>query len=308
MAKINHTHGKDSESLEKAKKALEKKIQKRGDLSHVTIERQLEIIEELSSFPLGRFFLERKGADGYWTDYIINYPNTPLPSGELPEKDNLCFIEDFILNRCPLTLATRERFKIFQKEIQLFAHEKMTFASIPCGVMRDLLGLDYSKYSSFSLIGVDLDSTSLGHAKNLARKQGILEKVQFIQEDAWHLDLDGKIELITSNGLNVYIPDPVKVLALYKKFYELLKDGGKLIAGVLTNPPYDSTLSEWNSGLLSEEDILMERILFQDILGSKWRNFRSLNEMIQDFYTAGFSNVEILADKYNIFPTVIAEK
>jgi hypothetical protein len=43
-------------------------------------------------------------------------------------------------------------------------------------------------------------------------------------------------------------------------------------------------------------------------LGCKWRNFRMLDEIYEDFYSAGFTKVRVIFDQYHIFPTVIANK
>ena len=75
MDELNETHADSGDSLTELVANLKRNILLRGDLPHVSVEKQLEILEDLSSFPLGQFFLARKGANGFWTDYIINYPN-----------------------------------------------------------------------------------------------------------------------------------------------------------------------------------------------------------------------------------------
>ena len=184
----------------------------------------------------------------------------------------------------------------------------MVLASIPCGMMRDLLSLDFSRISNFSLIGVDVDLESISLARNLAKEYGLERCCRFLQQDAWTLGLDSEIDLITSNGLNVYISDKNKVLDLYKLFYKSLKKDGVLIVGVLTYPPGGDQSCEWLIDKLPPDDMLLEKILFGDILESKWRNFSSSAEIYQDFSIAGFSSVEVIFDRYHIFPTVIARK
>jgi len=308
MSKSSHTHARPSDSFSKIVDNLREIIIYRGNLPYVSVEKQLEIIDDLCSFPLGRFFLERKGANGFWTDCIINYSKTEAITSDYCGGDSPSFVERFILEKSPLTLATRERYKIFQACIEKSLKNRMTLASIPCGVMRDLLSLDFSNLSIFSLIGVDLDSESLFLAEQLARDNSLDCHIKLIQEDAWNLKFKDQVDLITSNGLNVYISDPQKILSLYKKFYEILKDDGTLIIGVLTHPPYGSSKSEWVLDNLPAEDILMEKILFQDVLGCKWRNFRTSDEIYRDFSIAGFKKVEIKFDSCHIFPTVIAVK
>jgi len=302
----NYTHSKINPSFSKTVKDLNEKIIRRGDLPHISVKNLLKIVEDLCSFPLGKFFLERKGANGFWTDYIINHPNKKTNINSAGKS--FSHTEHFILNKCPLSIATQERFKIFQSNIQKYLKDKMILASIPCGMMRDLLTLDFSNLSTFSIIGVDLDRQSLSLARKLAEEKKLKKHTKLIQVDAWNLTIEYEIDLITSNGLNVYIPDSQQVINLYKKFYSLLKKGGILIIGVLTHPPENAAQSEWIMDDLPFDDVLMEKILFQDILESKWQNFRTSNEIYRDFYDAGFSDIQIIYDKHRIFPTVIATK
>lgn len=304
MQSTNYTH-EQIFSFEEVLAKLREKIIKRGDLPHVSVSRQLEIINNLSSFPLGRFFIERKGVNGFWTDYMINYPNTAKNRTE-----KTCFnpLEDFLLNRCPLTIATQERFRIFQTQIQALLKDGLVLASIPCGMMRDLLSLNFTHVSDFSLIGVDIDLESILLAKNLAKEYRLEKQTKFFHQDAWSLKFNNEIDLITSNGLNVYISDKDKVLDLYKIFYKSLKNGGRLIIGVLTYPPESDHSCEWLLDGLPLEDILLEKILYQDILDSKWRNFSATSQIYKDFSLVGFSNVEIIFDRHHIFPTVVAKK
>ena len=66
----------------------------------------IQLLEKLSSFELGKFLLANKGLNGYWTDYILTYP-----------RKEKCFnISDFektILERLPTFCATQQRFNIF---------------------------------------------------------------------------------------------------------------------------------------------------------------------------------------------------
>lgn len=308
MDKNNKTHDASSESVSEIIEGLKRSITLRGDLSYVSVKQQLDILDDLSSFPLGRFFIKTKGADGFWTDYIINYPQNGLVTGLNSEGSHFSPVEKFILEKSPLTLATRERFKIFQTYLQKSLRNDMEIASIPCGVMRDLLSLDYSQLSSISIIGIDLDPKSLRLAKQLALEYSLEDYVQLFQKDAWNLTFKDQIDLITSNGLNVYIFDTEKRIQLYKAFHHALKKGGTLIIGVLTYPPGYTKKSDWILERISGEDLLMEKILFKDVLGCKWGNFRTSDEIYEDFFSTGFSDVQVIFDQYHIFPTVIANK
>ena len=183
----------------------------------------------------------------------------------------------------------------------------MKIASIPCGVMRDLLSLNY-KNLSFSIVGVDLDLNSIKLAEKLASDYKLSKHIHLLQGNAWDLPFQEELDLITSSGLNVYVSEEKKLEELYKAFYLSLKKGGHLVTAVLTYPPGFSKKSEWALERLSEENLLMEKVLFQDILGCKWRNFRTVDEIYKDFHSVGFTDVEIVFDSFRIFPTVIGRK
>src|SRR5579863_1123584 len=51
----NLSHAKSTPSFQQTKEMLIQKIENRGDLSHVSVARQLEIVDQLSEFELGRF-------------------------------------------------------------------------------------------------------------------------------------------------------------------------------------------------------------------------------------------------------------
>lgn len=66
------SHGQGSESLADAIKQLKARILAGGDKPHVSVDRQLKVVDELSQFPFGRFLLQNRGWNGCWTDYVRN--------------------------------------------------------------------------------------------------------------------------------------------------------------------------------------------------------------------------------------------
>src|ERR1700722_16696474 len=138
----NRSHHKNCSSFEESIQALKSKIITRGDLPHASVELQLGIMEQFGSFPLGRFILERRGANGFWTDYMISHPEQGKLTGLNIEGKPFTSFEDFFLNKCPIVVAHQERFRIFQSLLQKSLKDNATLASIPCGLMRDLLTLD----------------------------------------------------------------------------------------------------------------------------------------------------------------------
>lgn len=303
----NRTHFEESVSFDEVLQSLKKRIISRGDLPHVSTNRQLEIVSLLCEFPLGRFILENKGANGFWTDYMISHPKNGKISGLNIDGKSFNCVEDFLLNRCPVVLAHQERFSIFQRLIQERVQEGVVLASIPCGLMGDLLTLDFSNISDFKLIGIDIDKESIDLGRQLAAEKGITN-VEFIQGDAWNLSFHEELDVITSSGLNVYESDPKKVLELYSGFFSALKPGGALITSILTYPPGESVETKWDLQKIPLEDLLMDQILHKDILDIKWRNFRSEDNLINEFQKVGFSKVSVHFDECRIFPTICAQK
>ena len=305
--KENRSHFKRGSSFKSQLTAIRKKIISRGDLPNVSLKTQLELLKQLSEFPFGRYLLERRGANGFWTDFLIFHPDRKFAAETGNNGDIANTVEDFIFNRSLIVLAHRERVSIFQKLIQERIKEGIVLASIPCGVMRDLLTLNFASISNFRIVGLDIDKESLDLAKNLANERGITN-VDFFQQDAWQMKNLNEFDVIASSGLNVYESNSKKLLDLYSKFFTALKPGGSLVISVLTYPPGESKKTDWKLDGILSKDLLMENILYRDILGLHWRNFRSIDELDREFKHVGFSKISIHFDKHQIFPTILATK
>ncbi|NES68080.1 MAG: class I SAM-dependent methyltransferase, partial [Okeania sp. SIO2D1] len=274
----------------------------------VTVARQLEILNELVGFPLGQFFLQNRGLNGYWTDYLMQHQYTGRLTGIDPEGRTLTELEKFILNKNPGTLATQERHINFGKVLQNYVQEDIVFASLPCGIMRDLLKLDFTGVENFRLVGIDIDSESLELAKKLAEEYGLSEKVKFYQEDAWNIPFQEEFTLLRSCGLIGYEPDDKKVTQLYRKFFQALKPGGILVSSFKTPCPDLDPNSERNINQLNRDDMLLSKIIFSDILNTKLRGFRSSSTTKLQLQTVGFNDIEFIWDNAKMYPTVVARK
>ncbi len=285
---------------------IKAKISKRGDLSYVSVQKQLEYVDCLSKFPLGRHLLEAGCFSSFWTDYLM--PRPADDNVHCTRRTFSSFIEKFILNYSPFVNGWRESFKLFQELTQAKLKNDMTLASIPCGAMRDVLSLDYSNILDFTLIGVDIDQSVISLAEELALTTKFAQNIKFMQGDAWDLPYTEELDLITSCGLNIYEADREKALNLYHQFFQALKPGGALIIGFLTYPPGEEVSSEWNLEGVASQHVVLERVLFGDILDLKCRNFRTSREFKQELEHAGFNQVEFHYDRHRVFPTVVAYK
>lgn len=295
--KANISHNSHHSSLGKALENLKNKIKNRGDLPHVTMDKQLQYLEELNQFPLGQFLIERGGLNGYWTHYVVVESNG---------IQTHCPTVDFLLQKAPVTKAMRQRYEIFRQITQKCVKEGVTFASIPCGLMGDLLHLDFSGIKNFKLVGIDYDEESLEAAAKLATEKHLSKHIELAQNDAWNLRLEEQFDLVTSSGLNIYEPDPQKVIALYRQFFLALKAGGRLVSSFLTPPPSETHRGEWALDKVNLEAAMLQKIIFGDILATKWQSFCSEQSMREMIHAAGFSQIKVIFDEAHIFPTITA--
>lgn len=304
----NLSHEQRDSSLQAAINNIVDKVKNRQNLPYVSVERQLELINLLADFGLGRFLLERGGLNGYWTNYVIKHPSKGRLTGLNDENKPLNALEFFLLNQAPTVLATQQRFEIFKAEIQKRLHDETSLASIPCGLMADLLDLDFTNTSHISLMGIDLDPESIAYAKQYAETLNLNEHCKFVQNNAWALDSYEEFDLITSNGLAIYEPNDAKVTELYRGFFEALKPGGYLVTSFLTPPPVPGLKTEWKLDAVNMQDVLLQKIVFADILDCKWQVFRSEEIVKSQLQMAGFDEIEIIYDAAHIFPTIVAKK
>ncbi|HHS8316161.1 TPA: class I SAM-dependent methyltransferase [Legionella pneumophila] len=254
------------------------------------IDEELAFLQQLSEFELGRFLLANRGLNGFWTSYLI-----AKGWQEVIEHP----LERWMLYQAPGVRATQERFAIFQSQLKKYIQKKQRIASIPCGLMDDLLTLPVDLIGETELWGVDLDELSLEEASMRARLRHGL-KCHFHKNDAWQLPFREKFHLITSNGLNIYERHEERVIALYQEFNKILKSSGVFITSFLTPPEY------WVS--CNERDLLRQKAIWSDIIQVNWQCFRTEDETRMQLGQAGFYINEVIYDTQHMFPTVVAIK
>ena len=138
-------------------------------------------------------------------------------------------------------------------------------------------------------------------ASDNAKQRGLSRISDFHRSNAWKLSkFEGRFNVITSNGLNIYVADDEKVIALYKEFFRALKLGGTLITSFLT------PLSVWKD--VNPDDAAKQRMLFLTIIGVMWQNLRSEETTIAQLREAGFVNIRVIYDSRRMFLTVVAIK
>lgn len=282
--------------------ALVRQIEERlksADQLMLPLDRTLDLLQQLQQFELGRFLLHNRGLNGYWTAYIFQYA-----FGKEPETD----LERWLLHNSLLVRA-RERFQRFKLEIGKHLREGVHLASIPCGLMDDLLQLDYGGLERFRLTGVDVDAESVRLAGENARKRGLEAHCRFLEGNAWELAIEDELDVISSNGLNMYEPDPQRLIELYRNFHTALKDGGYLILSFLPPPPADQAGTDvWQVFDIPEEDWKIERALFGDIIQVNYLNFSTEDETRAQLEAAGFTVERVSYNARGVLPIAIARK
>lgn len=269
-----------------------------GEKSLSTLKEQLDILDQLAEFPLGRFIIENKGLNGYWTDFTLRPPKNAATTP----------LEKFYLERAPSTLATRESFYISQAIMQENLKNGIKIASIPCGVMANVLTLDFSKIEKMTLVGIDLDFEVLVYANKLAEEQKLQNYLELFQHDAWKLESESEYDMVSSHGLNLYINNEEELISLYTKYCTALKPGGLYISSFLTPSPFDSADSPWDMTKVNEEDLRYQRVIFNDVTKVKWRNFCTYDQVADQLIKAGFTDIEFILDSASIRPVIVAKK
>src|SRR3990167_4867075 len=106
------SHSIHPDTLQNTVEKIKKRIMSQGDLPDVTVQKQLNLLGQLTQFDFGKFLLQNQGLNGYWTHYALTYPWFQNEIGDISE------LEKFMLEKSPVVIATQERFKIFLQENQ----------------------------------------------------------------------------------------------------------------------------------------------------------------------------------------------
>ena len=302
------SHTVSPNDLKQTLTSIRDHIKQNAANSQFSEEEQYRILEQLAQFDFGRYLLQNRGINGFWTHYMLTHPWYGRKTRKNNRGDAISELEAFILDRAPTMLATQQRFEIFLRENQQSVKNGAKLACIPCGMMGELLYLNYDKVEHIDLIGIDYDAEALKDAHLLADKMGLTKRIHCLQEDAWALKHMNEFDLISSNGLNIYEPDDEKVTKLYQQFFKALKTGGKLVTSFLTYPPMLTNQCEWDMSKINMKDLQKQRLIFADIIQAKWQCFRSSLQTKEQLESVGFTNVHFIYDEAKLFPTVVALK
>lgn len=297
------SHSADTQDISKDfLKSVAARLREMGDMPGFTVEQQIRLLKELASFDLGIFMLKNQGLNAYWTHQVVTHIPGQASTHQMSD------LEYQILEKSPTILATRERFGIFRQQLQARLKPGLTLASVPCGMMGELLLLDYGPNPKINLIGVDLDQQALDGAQAEAEKRGLASYVSLRHEDAWDLSLSQEVDILASNGLNIYEPDDTRVIALYRAFFNALKPGGSLITSFMTPPPTSATESPWNLAEIDQKSLSLQALLSLRLIQAKWSAFRTHAQTKAQLEEAGFTDITFIDDRARIMPTVLVQK
>jgi SAM-dependent methyltransferase len=302
---ISHNN---TDNLELSLKAIKERLMREGDKPYASLDYELNLLQQLSEFDFGRFLLCNQGVNGYWTDYMLMYPVRGRKTGHDEQGRPLSSLERFILDKSPIMLATQQRLAIFFQENQKMVRDGAALACIPSGMMGELLYLNYHDIHQIKLVGIDFDPAALACARRLGEKNNLIQWMELKEGDAWQLEARDEFDLISSNGLTIYEPNDEKIAQLFQLFYNALKKNGKLVTSFLTPPPTLTEHCEWDFNHINQDDLLLQKILFVDIIQTKFQCYRSSLQTKQQLEAVGFEKIEFIYDKAKFFPTVVAYK
>ena len=272
------------------------------------MERRPEVVDALAQFPFGRFLLRNRGWNGYWTDYVMEHPGRGRVTGKDPDGRSLTPLEKSMLDDFLIVRATQQRARIAAAEIQKRVKDGAVLASLPCGLMRDLLGRDYGGIRDIRLVGIDLDPETLDQARRLAADYGLSQFAEFHRADAWDLPFQDAFDVLASAGLNIYETDDERVTRLYARFFKALSPGGTLVTSFFTCPPRVDPRSEWDLERIDAEALLLETIVTIDVLNGRYQGYRSSSTTRAQLTAAGFTDIDLIWDDARMFPSVVARK
>ncbi|MED7819216.1 MULTISPECIES: hypothetical protein [unclassified Francisella] len=242
----------------------------------------LELLNQLESCPLGRFLIQNRGLNAYWTKVIT--------------QDKGGYTNDFetkLITIPPIFNATQERYQIFKQQV-LSLSNGSKILSVPAGLLPEFSEkLILSK--KFKIDAYDLDS-------NCADQSGLakLEDVNYIVKDVFKMNVKNHYDAVISNGLNIYLKTNDEVQKFFQILNNSLKQDGILISSFI------ASLEEVN--IKNLDNAKFGKQVFADILNVTWTKTHAEDEFSQILSNCGFDIKEIIYDSQKMFPTIVAIK
>ena len=270
----------------------------------------IQLAEQMVHSEVGTFLLTAQGCDWRTTDLFFDTAHRTAIQQQLQQKQLPLF--DYLLFYVfPAWRATHERFGIFQAQTQPYVRGHAAFASLPCGRMRDLLTLDFTHLQKpLHLIGIDKDPAALRGAQALSEQMirgDVPVVLEFRPGDALRdgitdPGLSERLDLLTSNGLNIYLTD-AQSITFYTNVYEALKPGGVFITSHLVPP------NEFCWDRINRRHLQLQILVWKILINPLWESFLKSRQSVQDqLNQVGFRDMKVILDSQGIFPTFLAIK
>lgn len=296
------THRCDNYDIEEVKNEVKQRIlQVQNDQDR---NEQMLIYEQLCEFEFGRWLLANRGLNAYWSHYLIHFEE--YYEGDI--ESQLHELEKEMLLKSPGVVAAKEIDSLRSQKLQNLLKNDLTLASVPCGLMNDLLRLDIKDYKGIKLVGIDADYNAIHLAKSNAFKHANESITTFINEDAWKLNIHNEFDVLCSAGLNMYVKEESKLLELYKKFYDAIKPEGCLLITSNTPPSDQEGHVFWNMNLIDMAEVRRQKVIYNDVIQVRQGLYPNENEIVQQLKSVGFNQVNIIHESRKMFPLFQAFK
>lgn len=243
-----------------------------------------KLLIELEGCPFGRFLIQNRGLDAYWTKRVTE------------NKGN--YFNDFehrLVTEPLAFVATQFRSLVFKNNVADLK-DNSYIMSVPAGLLPEFTK-DLVLAKNFKIDAYDLDSRCIDQTE-LSK----LANVEYIIADIFKVDIKNQYDAVVSNGLNIYLESDEKVSEFYNIIAKSLKPGGILITSFLKDS------SEQDFSVVDKDQLAFTKDVFADILNIGWKKTHKEAEFYQILLKAGLVVKEIIYDNQKAFPTVIALK
>lgn len=245
-------------------------------------ENLLGLLSQLESCPLGRFLIQNRGLDAYWTKVITQ--NKGGYDSDFEKK---------LITIPPIFIATQQRYQIFKQQI-IDLPNNSKILSVPAGLLPEF-SRELILSKNFNVDAYDLDSSCAAQS-GLAE----LKNVNYIVKDVFKMDIEGHYDAVVSNGLNIYLKTNNEVQKFFQILNNSLKQGGIIVSSFIASLE-DVSIKKLENAKFGKQ-------IFADILNVTWTKTHAEDEFRQILSSCGFEIKEIIYDSQKMFPTVVAIK
>lgn len=213
---------------------LRARVESSANLSSADQNTRFALLQQLSEFDLGRFLLVNRGLNGYWTDVIVNRPADANANTKLQYANSL---EEYFFESSPVFAARREAQQLIHQEVREVLRPGSCVASVPSGLMSEVLLATQAPFSGVDLFAIDYDAENFDWINKRYSDRLVGNTLHTLQMNATQLDFVESFDVICSIGLTIYMPNDEEVQELINRLYTALKpNGGKLITTFAATP------------------------------------------------------------------------